>query len=104
MDATTLEQEIQSKGLNAPRVTPSDMQGNITHTEIVKYVSHSGQILRWAVLTTRNGFAVTGRPSVSVSPENDSAEIGERIAIENAKQELWPMMVYALRDKLSIGA
>jgi len=104
MDATTLEQEIQSKGLNAPRVTPSDMQDNITHTEIVKYVSHSGQILRWAVLTTRNGFAVTGRPSVSVSPENDNAEIGERIAIENAKQELWPMMGYALRDKLSIGA
>ena len=36
----------------------------------------TGQVLRWAVLTTRNGFAVTGRPSVAVSPQNDRAEIG----------------------------
>lgn len=97
----SLEREIQAKGLNAPRVTPADLQANIVHTEIVKHVSPSGQVLRWAVLTTRNGFAVTGRPSASVSSANDNAEIGERVAIDNAKQELWPLMGYALRDELA---
>lgn len=86
---------------NAPRITPADLDANIVHTEVVKHITHSGQILRWAILTTRNGFAVTGRPSASVSPLNDNAEIGESVAIENAKNELWPLMGYELRSKLA---
>lgn len=101
MSDAAIEQEIQDKGLNAPRVTLAVLNENIVHTEIVKHVSQSGQILRWAVLTTRNGFAVTGRPSVSVSPANDNAEIGEKVAIDNAKQGLWPLMGYELRSKLA---
>lgn len=88
----------------ANRVTPADLDANIVDTEIVKHVSKSGQILRWAVLTTRNGFAVTGRPSASVSPENDDPAIGEAVAIENAKNELWPLMGYELRSKLAAKA
>ena len=95
-----IEAEIQAKGLTAPRVTPDDFNANILDTEIVKHVSKSGQVLRWAVLTTTNGFAVTGRPSASASPENDDASIGEKVAIDNARQELWPMMGYALRERL----
>lgn len=96
-----LEQEIQAKGLTAPRVTLADLNANITHTEIVKHVSQSGQVLRWAVLTVKNGHAVHGEPSCSVSPENDNAEIGEKIALENARRALWPLMGYALRNELA---
>lgn len=96
-----IEQKIQAKGLTAPRLTPADLQKNIEHVEFVKHISKSGQVLRWAVLTTRNGFAVTGRPSASVSPENDNAEIGEEVALDNATQELWPLMGYALKEKLA---
>ncbi|KAA9168432.1 hypothetical protein F3K36_22025 [Delftia sp. BR1] len=96
-----IEAEIQAKGLTAPRVTPADLQANIVHTEIVKHVSPSGQVLRWAVLTTRSGFAVTGRPSASVSSANDNEEIGKKVAIDNAMQELWPLMGYELRSKLA---
>lgn len=95
-----IETEIQARGLKAPRLSPADVDRNIVHAEVVKYVSHSGQVLRWAVLTTRNGFAVTGRPSASVSPENDDAYIGEKVAIENARQEMWPLMGYQLREQL----
>ena len=101
MNDQTTEQEVQAKGLTAPRITTADIAANIVHTEIVKHISHSGQVLRWAVLTTRNGFAVTGKPSASVSPENDNAELGERIALENATEELWPLMGYALKDRLA---
>lgn len=95
-----IESEIQAKGLTAPRLSPGDLNANIAHTEIVKHVSHSGQVLRWAVLTTRNGFAVTGRPSASVSAENDDADIGVQVAVANARQELWPLMGYQLREQL----
>lgn len=101
MNDQTIEQQVQAKGLSAPRVTLDQLNANIVSVEIVKHVAPSGQVLRWAVLTTRSGYAVTGRPSVSVSPENDNAELGEQIARDNARNELWPLMGYALKDRLS---
>lgn len=98
----SIEREIQAKGLTAPRLRPSDLDANIAHTDIVKHISKSGQVLRWAVLTTLNGFAVTGKPSASVSPENDDAEIGEKVAFDNARAELWPLMGYALKERMHL--
>lgn len=96
-----IEREIQAKGLTAPRVTLADLQAEIASVEFVKHTAPSGQVLRWAVITTRSGYAVTGRPSVSVSPENDDAELGEKIAKDNAIHELWPLMGYALKARLA---
>ena len=100
MNDKTIEQEIQAKGLTAPRVSFADLEANIIHTEIVKHTTHGGGILRWAILTTKNGFSVTGRPSASVSPANDNQEIGEKVAIDNARAELWPLMGYELKERL----
>lgn len=97
----TVEQEIQRKGLTAPRVTEADVEANIVDVEYVRHVSKSGQTLRWAVLVLRNGFALAGEPSASVSPENDSEELGRRFALENSKRALWPLMGYALRNELA---
>ena len=100
--ADNLEAAIVAAGANvAPRITPADIDANITHTEIVKHVTPSGKVLRWAVLTCRNGFAVTGNPSASVSVENDRAEIGEKVAIDNARSEMRALMGYALQSKLT---
>lgn len=101
MNDKDIESEIQAKGLTAPRVTRDDMIANIAHTEIVKHVSVTGQVLRWAIITTKNGFAVTGKPSCAVSSENDDEAIGKQIALTNAEDELWPLMGYALKEKLS---
>ena len=101
MNYKDIESEIQAKGLTAPRVTRDDMIANIAHTEIVKHVSVTGQVLRWAIITTKNGFAVTGKPSCAVSSENDDEAIGKQIALTNAEDELWPLMGYALKEKLS---
>lgn len=100
MNEEAVENEIQEKGLNAPRVTPAMIDSVISDTEIVKHVSKSGQVLRWAVITTKNGYAVTGKPSCSVSNENDDSEIGEKIAIENARSEIWALEGYLLKEKL----
>ena len=96
-----LEKEIQAKKLVAPRVTLQDLQDNIKDVEIVKFITKSGKILRWAVITTANGFGIVGKPSVSVSIENDNAEIGERIAISNSRDEMWLPMGYELQSKLA---
>lgn len=95
-----IETKIQAANLTAPRLRPADLDANISDTEIVKHVSKSGQILRWAVLTTANGFAVVGTPSASVSSENDNEEIGVQVAIDNSRAELWPLMGYALKESL----
>lgn len=99
--AQEIEQKVLEKGLTAPRITPDAIEANIVDVEIVKHVSKSGQVLRWAVLTTRNGFAVVGKPSCAVSSANDNDSIGEKVAIDNSKEELWPLMGYELRSKLS---
>ena len=100
MNDQSIEQEIQAKGLTAPRITPADIDENIAHVEFVKHVSKTGQVLRWAIITTQNGYAVVGKPSCSVSSTNDNAEIGEKIAITNSREEMWPLMGYELRTKL----
>lgn len=101
MTDAAIEQEIQAKGLTATRITPADIEANIAGVEIVKFLSKTGQVLRWAVITTRSGFAVVGKPSCAVSPENDNSEIGENVAIANSKEEMWPLMGYALKERLS---
>lgn len=86
---------------SAPRVTLEDIKANIVETEIVEHRTKAGQILRWAVLTTASGFAAVGKPSCAVSVENDDPELGVSIAIENSTEELWPLMGYALKEKLA---
>ena len=100
---TDLEQEIQRKGLTAPRITPKDLDDNTECIEIVKFVTKGGKILRWAVITTKNGFAIVGKPSAAVSKENDDEEIGELIAIENSREEMWLPMGYELQSQLHRG-
>lgn len=96
-----IEQQIRTLGLEAPRVKPEELDANIVDVEYVKHISKGGQVLRWAVLTTKSGYAVTGRPSVAVSPANDRESIGLQVAYENAKNELWPLMGYALKEEQS---
>lgn len=57
-------------------------------------------LLTFCVLVLRNGFTVTGE-SACASPENFDAEIGRRVARENAVQKIWPLMGYELRTNIS---
>ena len=167
MNDQEIEQEIQTKGLTAPRVTPADIEENIvgeyffTAEQAVSGFNdamvgrflcwqlpvdfepdagisfdvncerngpywptgtnllHAGQakemlqhvvggapvlpalgLLTFCVLVLRNGFTVTGE-SACASPENFNAELGRKIARQNAVQKIWPLMGYALKERLS---
>ena len=113
----TIEQEIQAKGLTAPRVTPADIEANIVSEvyftagdgAIGKGAAASGDLktsyqveldlLTFCVLILRNGFTVTGE-SACASPENFDAELGRKIARSNAVQKIWPLMGYELKQRL----
>lgn len=108
---STIEQDIQRKGLTAPRITMDDIEANIdeewyfTAAEGALPASTSAKLhpldlLTFCVLVLRNGFTVTGE-SACASPENFDADIGREIARSNAVQKIWPLMGYELRTKLS---
>ncbi len=59
-------------------------------------------LLTFCVLVLRNGFTVTGE-SACASPENFDAELGRKIARQNAVGKVWPLMGYALKEQLSKG-
>lgn len=93
----TVEQEIVRKGLVAPRVTPEEVDAAIVKEE---YITSSDNTLTVCVLTLKNGFTVTGE-SACASPANFDAALGRRIARDNAKLKIWPLLGYALREKLA---
>lgn len=112
-----IEQEIQAKGLTAPRITPADLQANIASEHyftagdgrfgaamqidgtIPRQNNDSLDLLTFCVLVLRNGFTVIGE-SACASPENFDAEVGRKIARQNAEQKLWPLMGYELKERL----
>lgn len=121
-DDQAIEREIIAKGKTAPRVTPADIEANIdgeyyfTASEGVQATLHQQdeltrltgahhglELLTFCVLSLKNGFTVTGE-SACASPENFDAEIGRKIARENAKQKIWPLMGYALKQRLHDAA
>lgn len=56
-------------------------------------------LLTFCVLVLRNGFTVTGE-SACASPENFDADVGRKIARANAVNKVWPLLGYALKDRL----
>lgn len=92
----TIEAEIVRKGLTAPRLTPADIDATIREEA---YYVFAGSQLTVCCLTLRNGFTVVGE-SACASPENFNAEIGQRVARENAKQKIWAAEGYLLKERL----
>ena len=97
MSEQAIENEIQAKGLNAPRLNPQHIDDTIAGEQ---YHIFSGTTLTVCCLTLRNGFTVTGE-SAAASPENFDVEIGRKIARQNAREKIWALEGYLLKQKLS---
>lgn len=113
-----IEQEIQSKGLTAPRVTPARIQETIKGeyyflaSDGVEQADpaqcndlmhwQSMRLMTFCVLVLANGFTITGE-SACVSPDNFDAELGRKIAREHAVEKIWPLEGYALKTMLALG-
>lgn len=114
-DDQGIEAEIQAKGKTAARITPAALQDNIVSAHY--FTAAEGflgaapdavygdepealHLLTFCVLVLKNGFTVTGE-SACASPENFDAEIGRKIARQNAEQKIWPLMGYELKSRLA---
>lgn len=110
-----IEQEIQAKGLTAPRVTPQRIQeviaeehyftaengviGATIDPDVIVANPQPLRLLTFCVLTLQNGFTVTGE-SACASPENFDAELGRKIARDNAINKVWMLEGYLLKQQL----
>ena len=95
MNENEIEEEIQAKNLNAPRLTPELIDSKIKEKSFHKLTD----VLTVCVLTLQNGFTVTGE-SACASPANYNQQIGENIAFTNARDKIWVLLGYELKEKL----
>lgn len=93
-----IEKEIQDKGLTAPRITPAHLDNKIVGEQYHVF----NQVLTVCCLTLENGFTVTGE-SACASPENFNEELGRKIAYNNARDKIWALEGYLLRERLTHG-
>lgn len=91
-----IEKEIQDKGLNAPRLTPLDIDKAIIGETYTNLPNGRSVVCQ---LTLANEFTVEGISSC-VSVENFNQEIGNKIAKENAREEIWKLEGYLLKQRL----
>ena len=94
-----IEQALQDKGLNAPRLSPDDINAVIVHEQ---YHVFPGTTVTVCCLTLRNGFNVIGQ-SAAASRENFDQEIGRSIAYGDAREKIWPLEGYLLKQRLTGG-
>ena len=91
-----IEEEIETRGLKGPRITPAMIDAAIVDEEYHLFPSSQ---LTICVLCLVNGFTVTGE-SACVSPENFDPILGKRIAKDNARSKIWVLEGYLLKQKL----
>lgn len=96
MSEQAIEQEIQDKGLTAPRLTPALINFKVRDKAFHVF---GDTCLTVCCLTLENGFTVTGE-SACASPENFNVEIGQKIAFENARDKIWMLEGYLLKQGL----
>lgn len=112
-----VETEIVAKGKTAPRVTPEAIEALImtecyaeggdvgvwttpTQPDLAQMCWAALNRLTICVLVLQGGFTVVGQSSC-VSSENFDAELGRKLAREDARRQIWALEGYALRKQLA---
>ena len=93
-----LEQELQARGLTAPRITPDHIDQLLSKAQ-VGFWQPDGTTLTICVIQLPNGFCVTGENSC-VSPENWQSDLGQKLAFEKARGKVWELEGYRLKSEL----
>jgi hypothetical protein len=111
MSETGIESEIQA----APRITDADVEGAIASEWYINAgdgvvpddfqppvpAEHPLRQVTICVLVLRNGYKLVGVNEGPVSADNFDAEIGRQYARKKAVDQIWPLLGYELRTKLS---
>jgi hypothetical protein len=63
-------------------------------------IPESLKLLSICIVVMKNGFTVIGK-SACASPANFNADLGRKIAYEDAICQIWPLMGFALRERFA---
>lgn len=91
-----IEAEIVAKGLTAPRITNADIDRAIIQE---LYHVFPGTTVTICALVLRNGYLTIGH-SACADPANFNIDIGKKLARERAREQIWGLEGYLLREKL----
>lgn len=92
------DEERDRRLANSPspdKVTPEHIDATVKNVRFI----HAEPTSTIAIVTLRNDFTVIGH-SACADPVNFDREIGERIALDDAKKQIWPLEGYLLRQRL----
>ena len=92
----------------APRVSLASMEAKIAarydftaDTALQQAPIHDAlKLLPICIIVMENGLSILGK-SAPASPENFNAELGRKLAYEDAIRQLWPLEGYLLRTELA---
>ena len=103
-------------GRTAPRVTLDDIKAairseyyalgtaialNASDDRMMHYDDQTSlNVLTVCLIVMTNGFTIIGK-AAPASPANFDAELGKKLAYEDAVRQIWPLMGFSLRDKLA---
>lgn len=112
------DNESASVAVTPNRVSLSAIEANIAHEFFMNAAEaaycldpgtpHKGplpstamslNVLTICILVMKNGFTIIGK-AAPADEKNFNAELGRKFAREDAVRQAWPLMGYALRDKL----
>lgn len=119
MNDNEIEAEIKAKGLTAPSVTPADIEANIASEHyftakdgLIGSLGDAYELLglqldtfaRVTICTMilRNGHKIVGVNEGPVSLANFDPEMGRKLARQKAINQIWPLMGYELKCRLSV--
>ena len=111
MNKPVTEEELIAKAIG-PRVTKGELEANVAGygvfnvhealTALGVPALEATKLLTIAVVTTQNGFTVVGE-SACAWPANYDKDIGQRLALSDAKGKLWALMGYELKSKVVLA-
>jgi hypothetical protein len=105
----SLEREIQAKANKGPRVTPADVEAEISAEysfTLDKALAgcplfDGSDRVTIAVLVLKNGAKLVGVNYGAIDPAQHSPEMGAKEARAAAVEQIWPLLGFRLRDELA---
>lgn len=111
LDDKDIEQEIQEKGLDAPRVTPDQIEKLMANVEYDHYIvpnTTTTVVTAMLMFKHESPFTLAIGMSATASMDNFDEAIGYKVALMNAsadaRKKLWQLEGYKLKCELDAAA
>jgi hypothetical protein len=91
---------ILAKGMTAPRIKPEDLDAALDPAVPPQFHVFPGTTTTVCLITLKNGFTLTGESSCA-DPSNFDEKIGREVAFKEARNKLWPLLGFMLKESLA---